>query len=132
MLRRDRLWADTGKPDFAAPTRDMAVQTIPGILGDIQHGLFVEAEERREANITRGIDSFGALEAFYSSAERYPGWIEVQWARPTGAELEKVAERLKALKLTIRNVPMDAAPADGACVFTGAPATERVYVARAY
>ena len=51
---------------------------------------------------------------------------------PTGAALDEVAERLKALKLTFRNVPIDAAPADGACLFTGEPAVERIFVARAY
>ena len=35
-------------------------------------------------------------------------------------------------KLTLRNVPNDAAPASGACIFTGAPAVERVLVGRAY
>ena len=49
-----------------------------------------------------------------------PGWVEVQWSKPTGAALDAVGERLKALKLTIRNAPMDAAAVDGACVFTGA------------
>ena len=132
LLRRDSLWNSEGKPAFQTPTREIAVQTIPGILGDIQHALFVEAQERREANITRGIESFEQLEAFYSSGARFPGWVEVQWAKPTGAELDTIGERLKALKLTIRNVPMDAAPADGKCIFTGAPATERIYVARAY
>jgi len=43
-----------------------------------------------------------------------------------------VVERLKALKLTFRNVPNDAAPAAGTCIFTGAPAVERILVARAY
>jgi prolyl-tRNA synthetase len=43
-----------------------------------------------------------------------------------------VVERLKALKLTIRNAPTDAAPADGACLFTGRPAVERVLIGRAY
>ena len=32
----------------------------------------------------------------------------------------------------IRNTPMDAAPAEGLCPFTGAPAVERILVARAY
>ena len=51
---------------------------------------------------------------------------------PTGAELDKVVERLKALKLTIRNVPLGSPAAEGACIFTGAPATERVLLAKAY
>jgi prolyl-tRNA synthetase len=41
-------------------------------------------------------------------------------------------EQLKARKLTFRNVPLDAAPADGTCLFTGEPAVERIFVARAY
>jgi prolyl-tRNA synthetase len=56
----------------------------------------------------------------------------VQWSRPTGAALDAVVERLKALKLTIRNAPQGAAAVDGACVFTGEKAVQRVLVARAY
>ena len=56
----------------------------------------------------------------------------MQWSRPDGAALDRIVEQLKALKLTFRNVPLDAAPADGRCVFTGEPAVERIYVARAY
>ena len=70
--------------------------------------------------------------AVFAEGGKYPGWVEVQWARPTGAELDAVVERLKALKLTVRNAPMDAAPAEGDCVFTGEPAVERVLVGRAY
>ena len=69
---------------------------------------------------------------FYGEDAKYPGWVEVQWSRPTGAVLDEVVTKLKALKLTIRNTPMDAAPADGPCVFTGAPAVERVLIARSY
>jgi prolyl-tRNA synthetase len=63
---------------------------------------------------------------------KYPGWVETQWSRPTGAELDKVIETLKSMKLTLRNVPMDGAPTVGSCIFTGQPAVERIYVARAY
>jgi prolyl-tRNA synthetase len=56
----------------------------------------------------------------------------VQWSKPTGAALDAAVERLKALKLTFRNVPIGAEPADGPCLFTGEPAVERIYVARAY
>jgi prolyl-tRNA synthetase len=50
----------------------------------------------------------------------------VQWSKPEGAELDAVVERIKALKLTFRNVPLNAAPADGVCIFTGKPAVERI------
>ena len=68
----------------------------------------------------------------FAESARYPGWVELDWAKPTGAELEDVVTRLKALKLTIRNTPMDSEPVSGNCLFTGKPATERIYVARAY
>ncbi|MBY6013667.1 proline--tRNA ligase [Qipengyuania gaetbuli] len=132
LLRRDRLWDEaTGKPDFQTPTREEAGQTIPAILADMQDAIFSEAQERREANITRGVTDFAEVEKFFA-ASRYPGWVEVQWSKPTGAELEQVVERLKALKLTMRNVPLGSGPADGACIFTGKPAIERVLLAKAY
>jgi len=133
LLRRDRLWdATSGKPAFATPTRDEAAAGIASLLADIQQSLFTEARDRREGQIERGITSLDALEAFFGEGVRYPGWAEVSWAKPTGAALDKVVEKLKALKLTLRNVPMDAAPASGTCLFTGEPAVERIYVARSY
>jgi prolyl-tRNA synthetase len=132
LLRRDRLWdEETGKPAFQTPTREVAGQTVPDILADMQASLLTEAAERREANITRGVTSFDEVEKFFTGS-RYPGWVEVQWSKPTGEALEKVVERLKEHKLTIRNVPMDAAPVDGTCVFTGDKAVERVLLAKAY
>jgi len=132
LLRRDALWGEGGKPAFQSPAREQAAQMLPALLAEIQSALFAQALERREANITRDIVSMDELAAFFAEDRRYPGWAEVQWARPTGAALDAVVERLKALKLTFRNVPMNAGPADGACLFTGAPASERILVARAY
>ena len=102
------------------------------MLDEIQQALFADARDRREANITRGVDSMAAMKAFFASNGRYPGWVEVQWSKPTGAALEKVIEELKALKLTVRNVPIGAVAADGACLFTREPAIERVLVGKAY
>ena len=132
LLRRDALWeVETGKPAFQTPTREEAGQAIPGLLAEMQSAIFAEAKQRRDANITRGITDFAAVEEFFA-ASRYPGWVEVQWSKPSGAALDAVVERLKAHKLTIRNVPKDAPSADGPCIFTGAPAVERVLLAKAY
>jgi prolyl-tRNA synthetase len=132
VLRRDRLWNEAAKPNFAFTPRDEFVTAAPALLEEIQRALFDQAAERREANIVRGIDSIEALKAFFGDDRKYPGWIEIQWSKPEGAALDKVVEQLKALKLTFRNVPVNAAPADGACLFTGEPAVERILVARAY
>ena len=102
------------------------------LLEDIQNGLFNEAAERRDANITRGISEWDAVADHFKNSGKYPGWVEVEWSKPTGEALNTVVEQLKSLQLTFRNVPLDAESATGACIFTGAPATERILVARAY
>ena len=132
LMRRDRLWADNGKPDFASLACGEFAAQAAALLEEIQQAMLGDARDRRDANITRGIDSMDALADFFSESVQFPGWAEVQWSKPTGEALDQVVEQLKALKLTIRNVPMDAAPADGPCLFTGAPAAERIFVARSY
>ena len=102
------------------------------MLESVQSSLHAEARGRLEANIARDVTDFAGIERAFAEGVKNPGWVEVQWSKPTGAALDAVGERLKALKLTIRNAPMDAAAADGACVFTGVPAVERVLVGRSY
>jgi hypothetical protein len=101
-------------------------------LEAIQSGLYEEARARRDANITRGVTEWVVVADHFDKGGKYPGWVEVEWAKPTGAALDAVVEKLKALKLTIRNVPRGGDAATGACIFTGEPAVERILVARAY
>ena len=131
MLRRDRLWNDKAKANFVGLAREDFIARAASEIEDIQSSLFAEARAKRDANITR-VTSFDEVVAFFSEDKRYPGWVEVEWARPTGDELEDVIKRLKELKLTMRNTPLDAEPVTGNCIFTGRPAVERIYVARAY
>ena len=133
LLRRDKLWnAETGKVEFATPSREEAAQNMAALLEDIQSSMFTEAARRRDANITRGLTSMEEVATFFASNGKYPGWVEVQWSKPTGAGLEAVEEQLKEHKLTMRNVPKGSQPADGTCIFTGEAAVERILVARAY
>jgi len=132
VLRRDKLWNEKGKANFQATAKDDFVAKASGEVEDIQRSLFEQAREKRDANIVRGIDSMEALSEFFAEDKRYPGWVELGWSRATGAELEDVIKQLKALKLTFRNTPSDAQPVSGTCIFTGKPAVERIYVARAY
>ena len=131
MLRRDRLWNEAAKANFVGLAKDDFLARAAAELEAVQASLHAEAKARRDANITR-VSSFEEVEAFFAEDKRYPGWVEVEWARPTGEELDGVVQRLKALKLTMRNTPLDGAPAVGNCVFTGRPAVERIYVARSY
>jgi len=132
MIRRDRLYQESGKLASAIQPRAELVGGVSALLEEIQSGMFDEAKTRLAANIRRGVTEFVELERCFADSEKRPGWVEVEWARPSGAELNAVDQRLKALKLTLRNVPEDAAAATGACIFTGRPAVERVLVGRSY
>lgn len=132
VIRRDRLYREDGKLDSAVVAQDDFLVEAAGLLEVIQGQLHRQARERLEANIARDVTDFAGLERAFAEGVKNPGWVEVQWSKPTGAALGKVVERLKGLKLTIRNAAMDAAAADGACLFTGEPAVERVLVGRSY
>lgn len=132
VIRRDRLYREDGKLDSAIVAKGEFVAQAAGLLEEIQAALHEGARAKMDANIVRGVESFDALKAHFEGSGKYPGWVEVQWAKPSGTELDAVVEKIKALKLTFRNVPLDATAADGVCVFTGKPAVERILVARAY
>ena len=131
VIQRDRLYREDGKLDSAVVARADFVRDAGGVLEEIQAALHAEARARLADNIVAAAD-FAAIETHFAEGVKNPGWLEVQWSRPTGAALDAVVERLKALKLTIRNAPMEQAAPEGACVFTGAPAVERVLIGRAY
>ncbi len=132
VLRRHHLWNEAGKADFQGMAREDFVSAAAAELEGIQRELHEEATARRDTNIHRGVTDFTGLEAFFAADQRYPGWVELVWSKPTGVGLEAVVAKLKTLKLTIRNTPMAGEPVSGTCPFTGEPAVERIYVARAY
>jgi prolyl-tRNA synthetase len=131
VLRRDRLYKDDGKLDSAIVAKGDFLASVPAMLADIQSVLHAQATEKLRGNIDRSITTLDGLKSYFEASAK-PGWAEVQWAKPTGAGLDKVVAWLKGEKLTLRNVPLDAAAADGVCVFSGDPAVERVLVGRAY
>jgi prolyl-tRNA synthetase len=131
VIRRDRLYREDGKLDSVAMPHGELTAGVAGLLESIQSTLFEQAQVRLRAAITPATD-FAEVEAHFAEGVKNPGWLEVQWSRPTGAALDKVVERLKALKLTLRNAPMEQAPCDAPCIFTGDAAVERVLVGRSY
>ncbi|MBN8808543.1 MAG: proline--tRNA ligase [Sphingomonas sp.] len=132
VIRRDRLYREDGKLDSAVVAKAEFVGAAAAMLAGIQDGLFAEAKARLDGAIATDVGDMAGLQAFFADGVDKPGWVLAPWSKPTGAALEKVVEQLKALKLTLRNTPRDAAPAGGACIFTGEPAVERVLIARAY
>lgn len=132
VLRRDRLYDEaTGKLASAILPRGEFLAQATEMLRSIQTSLYGQAKARLDANIRRDVTDKAGLAAAFEGDDA-PGWVEVEWARLTGVALDEVAQWLKARKLTLRNVPLDAAPASGLCVFSGEKAVERVLVGRAY
>jgi prolyl-tRNA synthetase len=130
VIRRDKLDQESGKLATAFTPREAFVSGAGALLEEIQASLCAEAKARLANNIARDVTDLAAH--FKGGEDKFVGWVEVQWARPTGAALDKVVAQLKALKLTMRNVPLDAAATDGRCHFTGEHAVERILIGRTY
>ncbi len=131
VIRRTDLYRADGKLNSAVVARDGFVGEAGATLEAMQRELLAQSRARLDANVTRVNDWVG-VEAHFAGTVKNPGWADVAWARPTGVALDAVVERLKALKLTIRNAPMEQGEVSGVCIFTGEPAVERVLVGRAY
>ena len=103
------------------------------LLAEIQAGLYAEAKARLDGNIRTGFASFEDVAAYFGEDDdSFKGWVRVSWSKPTGAALEALEQKLKALKLTIRNAPEDQPDSFGPCVFTGVAGVEEILIGRAY
>jgi prolyl-tRNA synthetase len=137
FMRRDQL-RDGDKIVSHTRSRDAFVAQAQDLLDDIQNSLFAEAKARLDGNVISTIKTFDELADYFGAPEgddeggTFKGWAYVAWSKPEGDVLEEIAERLKALKLTIRNAPLNQKPVEGACLFTGEPAREYVLIGRAY
>ncbi|HKT54257.1 MAG TPA: aminoacyl--tRNA ligase-related protein, partial [Caulobacteraceae bacterium] len=138
FMRRDRL-RDGEKIASQAMPREAFVGQVPSLLAEIQARLFAEAKQRLEASIRSDVSSFEELADYFGAASEddeegsaFKGWVRAGWSKPTGAALEAVDARLKSLKLTLRNAPLDQRGAAGRCLFTGDDAVEEILVGRAY
>ena len=69
---------------------------------------------------------------FAGGDDDFKGWLKISWSKPTGAELDAVDNRLKSLKLTIRNAPLQQPESFAPCLFTGKPGVEEILIGRAY
>jgi len=134
FIKRNALREGEKIKSHTLPRADFLTQAV-GLLEATQGELYAEAKARLDANIRSDLVTFAEVERYYGTGENegeFKGWARVQWSRPTGAALEEVGTRLKALKLTIRNAPRVQPASFGACIFTGAAAVEEILIARAY
>lgn len=132
FMRRDDL-RDGDKVRSHAMDRANFTGGIVKLLTDIQDSLFTTAKARLDANIRRGVTDWAGVEDYFAGDEdTFKGWLRISWAKPTGGELDAIDTKLKALKLTIRNAPMDQPATCAPCLFTGRPGVEEVLIGRAY
>src|SRR3546814_15515510 len=101
VIRRDRLYQESGKLDASFTPKDEFVGGAVAMLEDIQRTLHAEAKERMHANIRRDVTD---LAAHFGGDDKFVGWVEVQWSRPTGAVLDGLVEQLKAHRSEERRV----------------------------
>jgi prolyl-tRNA synthetase len=132
VIRRDRLYKDDGKLATAFTPQADFVADVGRLLEDIQASLHAEAVARRDAAMV-AMTSWAELESYFAGDEdTVKGWARVNWARPSGPVLDGIVARLKALKLTMRNSPLEGATPSGRCPFTGDAAMETILIGRAY
>jgi prolyl-tRNA synthetase len=132
VVRRDRLYKDDGKLATVFTPRAAFVEDAGRLLEDIQTSLHSEATDRRDAAISP-MDNWTQVETYFAGDEdSVKGWALVDWARPGGAALDDIVKRLKALKLTMRNTPLNTDAPSGACIFTGNASVEKILIGRTY
>jgi prolyl-tRNA synthetase len=136
-MRRDQL-RDGDKVRSHGVPREQFIGEAPQLLVAIQTRLFGEAKTRLDSNIRTDIKTFDEMAEYFGAAgdedeaADFKGWVRASWSRPSGTALDAVEQRLKQLKLSVRNAPQGQSEARGKCIFTGAPAMQEVLIARAY
>jgi len=132
-MRRDTLRDGDKVKSIAMSRQEFVEERAVQLLAEIQAGLYAEAKARLDSNIKPGVTDWAGVEAYFAgNDEEFKGWLKVSWARPTGAELEAVDQKLKGLKLTIRNAPLAQPDSFAPCLFTGRPGVEEILIGRAY
>jgi prolyl-tRNA synthetase len=131
-MRRDSLRDGDKVKSIAKPRQDFLEMTVQ-LLAEIQAGLYAEAKARLDDNIKGGVTDWKGVEAYYAgSDDDFKGWLKISWSKPIGAELDAVEAKLKGLKLTIRNAPLQQPDSFAQCLFTGRPGVEEILIGRAY
>jgi prolyl-tRNA synthetase len=132
-IRRDTLRDGDKVKSVAVARQEFVEERAVQLLAEIQAGLYAEAKARLDNNIKSGVTDWKGVEDYYAgSDEEFKGWLKVSWSKPSGAELDAVDNKLKGLKLTIRNAPLQQPETFAPCLFTGKPGVEEILIGRAY
>ncbi len=117
IARRDTL-------EKTSVAQEGLVETVAGLLEEIQKNLFTKAKAFRDEHITK-VDT---LDEFKEVINGKGGFVLAHWDGTVETE-KKIKELTKA---TLRCIPLDAVEEEGTCVLTGRPSNKRVLFAKAY
>jgi len=111
--------------------REKLVHNVAKTLDEIQHALLARATKLRDDSTAR-IDSLAEFEKFFTPKNQENPEIHGGLAYSHFVESPEMDEKLTALKVTIRCIPLGAPKEPGKCIFTGQPSTRRGVFAKAY
>jgi prolyl-tRNA synthetase len=111
--------------------RGELVANIAQTLEHIQQALFARAIKLR-TDATVRIDDLKEFEAYFTPKNAEQPEIHGGLAYCHFVESPEMDDKLKALKVTIRCIPLDAEEEPGNCLFTGQPSQRRGVFAKAY
>jgi prolyl-tRNA synthetase len=124
-----------GRRDVAGKGQPLAraelVATAEATLTAIQYALYAAAKATRESASVR-IDSLKEFEAYFTPKNEERPELHGGFAHSHFVDSPEMDEKLKALKVTVRCVPLDAPDEPGKCIFTGQPSAKRGVFAKAY
>ena len=119
FMRRDRLRDGDKVVSHTLPARRLRGRGAGACWMDIQARSMPRPRRGSTTTSSTDIKSFDELAEYFGAAEAddeggaFKGWVRRPLVAAGGRELEAIADRLKALKLTIRNAPLDQKPVDG-------------------
>lgn len=109
--------------------RDVFIDSLTGLLDEIQQNYFDRALAHQKAN-TFKIDTKEDFYALYTTNPDLPqgGFVHSHWCGSGKCE-----ESIKQdLAVTIRCIPFDSRDENGQCIYCGSPSPRRVLFAKAY
>jgi prolyl-tRNA synthetase len=104
--------------------KDVIVDHVANLMGEIQQELFNKALKHRSKNTTV-VDTY---DEFKKVLEEKGGFIKAHWDGTTETE-DQIKKETKA---TIRCIPLDDDTEGGSCMVTGKPSARKVLFAKAY
>jgi prolyl-tRNA synthetase len=107
------------------------VAEAPGLLEELQSGMFERAKAFREQRSVRLSTQAEVLDFFAETPEKGAG-PRGGFAFVHVADDPAVLAVLDPLKVTVRCIPMDGEDEPGSCIITGQPVRRRSVLARSY